>query len=40
MGEFVLRYEDVRTADSPRDALREFFTSTFDGYARLANWKP
>lgn len=40
MGEFVLRYEDVRTAKSPREALREFFTSTFDGYARLANWKP
>jgi hypothetical protein len=38
MGEFVLRYEDVRSADSPRDALREFFASTFDGYAKLANW--
>ncbi|MEO6835944.1 MAG: DUF5996 family protein [Candidatus Tumulicola sp.] len=39
MGEFVIRYEDVRTADSPRDALREFFTSTFEGFSRLAKWR-
>ena len=38
MGEFMLRYEDVRKADSPPDALRAFFTSTFDGLSKLANW--
>lgn len=38
MGEYLLRYEDVRTAPSPEAALREFFTSTYEGYARLADW--
>ncbi|HEY1656409.1 MAG TPA: DUF5996 family protein [Candidatus Tumulicola sp.] len=38
MGEFVLRYEDVRSAESPRAALREFLTSTFEGFAELADW--
>ncbi|MEO6913947.1 MAG: DUF5996 family protein [Candidatus Baltobacteraceae bacterium] len=38
MGEFVLRYEDVRNSESPRDALRDFFTSTFEGYSTLAKW--
>jgi hypothetical protein len=39
MGEFVIRYEDVRNSPSPRDALREFFASTFDGFSRLARWE-
>ncbi|MDQ2871811.1 MAG: DUF5996 family protein [Candidatus Eremiobacteraeota bacterium] len=38
LGEFVLRYEDVRTAASPREALREFFSSTYDGLSKLARW--
>lgn len=38
MGEFLLRYEDVRHAASPRAALRAFLESTFEGYARLAGW--
>jgi hypothetical protein len=38
MGEFVLRYEDVRNAESPQNALREFFTSSFDGFSSLAKW--
>jgi hypothetical protein len=38
MGEFILRYEDVRTADAPREALREFFTSTYEACAKLAKW--
>jgi hypothetical protein len=39
MGEFVIRYDDVRNATSPRDALREFFASTFEGFSRLAKWE-
>lgn len=38
LGEFVLRYEDVRSAGSPRAALRDFLESTFEGFARLAKW--
>jgi hypothetical protein len=38
MGEFVLRYEDVRSAESPENALREFFTSTFEAFSSLAKW--
>ena len=38
MGEFMLRYEDVRTAESPRDALHEFFTSTYEVFSELAKW--
>ncbi len=38
MGEFVMRYDDVRKAPSPPEALREFFTSTFEGFSRLAKW--
>jgi hypothetical protein len=40
MGEFVLRYEDVRRSPSPRDAIREFLTSTYDAAATLAHWDP
>lgn len=39
LGEFLLRYEDVRNAASPRAALRDFLESTFEGYAQLADWK-
>jgi hypothetical protein len=38
MGEFILRYEDMRRQANPRDALRDFLTSTFDGCAKLAKW--
>jgi Family of unknown function (DUF5996) len=38
LSEFVLMYDDVRLADSPGDALLEFFESTYAAYARLANW--
>ena len=38
MGEFLLRYEDVRTSKSPRDVLREFFTSTYHTCSTLARW--
>ena len=36
--EFILKYEDVRTAASPRDALTEFLQTTYDAGARLAGW--
>jgi len=38
MGEFMLRYEDVRRSDDPHAALRAFFSSTFTGLATLAKW--
>jgi hypothetical protein len=36
--EFLLMYDDVRTADSPKTALLEFLQSTYDAAADLANW--
>jgi hypothetical protein len=36
--EFVLMYDDVRTAASPKAALMEFLQTTYDAAARLANW--
>lgn len=38
MGEFVMRYDDVRGAASPETVLSEFFASTFDGLSTLARW--
>jgi Family of unknown function (DUF5996) len=38
MGEYLLRYEDVRTSKAPDEALGEFFRSTFEGFAKLAKW--
>jgi hypothetical protein len=38
LGEFVLPYEAVRTADSPDDALDAFFESTHAAAADLAGW--
>jgi hypothetical protein len=36
--EFLLMYEDVRTAESPRIALLEFLQSTYDAAADLGKW--
>jgi hypothetical protein len=36
--EFILKYEDVRNAASPRDALTEFLQTTYDAGARLGGW--
>ena len=36
--EFILKYDDVRRAPSPREALLEFLQSTYDAGAALANW--
>jgi hypothetical protein len=38
LGEFLLPYEAVRSAPSPREALLEFLGSTFDAAAGLAGW--
>ena len=38
MKEFLLMYDDVRTADSPKAALLEFLQSTYDAAADTGNW--
>jgi hypothetical protein len=38
LGEFLLLYDDVRTADSPKDALMAFLQSTYEAAADLGNW--
>lgn len=37
-GEFLLRYDDVRSTPSPRAALLEFLQSTYDACANAAGW--
>jgi Family of unknown function (DUF5996) len=37
-GEFLLRYEDVRSADAPEQVLREFLQSTYEAGATSAQW--
>jgi Family of unknown function (DUF5996) len=38
MKEFLLMYDDVRAAASPRGALMEFLQSTYDAVADLGKW--
>jgi hypothetical protein len=38
MGEFFLRYDDVRNAPSPEQALHAFFQSTYEAGATLGQW--
>jgi hypothetical protein len=38
MKEFLLMYDDVRTAGSPKDALMEFLQSTYNAAADLGKW--
>jgi len=38
MKEFLLNYDDVRNAASPRAALMEFLQSTYDAAANCGNW--
>lgn len=40
LGEFILDYEIVRTADNPKQMLLEFFKSTYQAGAELAGWDP
>jgi hypothetical protein len=36
--EFILKYDDVRRANSPDDAVLEFLQSSYEAAARLAGW--
>lgn len=38
VSEFLLMYDDVRGADSPRQTLLDFLQSTYEAGAKLANW--
>ena len=38
LGEFVLPFEAVRSADDPDATLRQFLQTTFDAAAQLGNW--
>jgi hypothetical protein len=38
MGEFILKYDDVRTAESPEQAILDFCQSTYEAGAKLAGW--
>ncbi len=38
LGEFILPYETVRTADDPDETLLAFLQSTYDAAASLAKW--
>ncbi|HEX4652384.1 MAG TPA: DUF5996 family protein, partial [Granulicella sp.] len=38
LGEFLYRYEDMRQAPSPDDALLQFLESTYSAAADLAQW--
>lgn len=38
MGEFLLKYEDVRRADNPDRMILDFMQSTYETGAKLANW--
>jgi len=38
LGEFILPYEAVRTAENPEETLLSFLQTTYEGAATLANW--
>jgi hypothetical protein len=38
MKEFLLMYDDVRTAADPKTALMEFLQSTYDAAADSGKW--
>ena len=38
MSEFILMYEDVRSAEDPDSKLMEFLQSTYEAGANLAGW--
>jgi hypothetical protein len=38
LSQFLLSYDDVRAAASPREALLEFCQSTYEAAATLAKW--
>jgi hypothetical protein len=38
LGEFILKYEDVRASQSPAEAILDFCQSTYEAGAKLAKW--
>jgi hypothetical protein len=40
VGEFLLPYEEARRAPNPGEAILEFFNSSYEAAAKLANWDP
>ena len=38
LGEFILKYEDVRASESPAQAILDFCQSTYEAGAKLAKW--
>jgi Family of unknown function (DUF5996) len=38
LGEFILKYDEVRAAGAPEDAILDFCQSTYEAGARLAHW--
>ena len=40
LGEFILRYDDVRTAPSPEAAVRQFLDAAYDACASRSGWAP
>ena len=38
LGEFILRYDDVRAAASPESSILDFCQSTYEAAAKLAHW--
>jgi len=39
LGEFILKYDDARAAESPRQAILDFCQSTYEAGAKLAGWE-
>jgi hypothetical protein len=38
LGEYIMKYEDMRTAEEPDEMLRTFLQSTYDSAADLGKW--
>ena len=38
LGEFILKYEAIREAEAPEQAILNFCQSTYDASAKLAQW--
>jgi len=38
LGEYILMYDDVRRANSPKDTLMQFLQTTYDAAATLGKW--
>lgn len=38
LNEFLLKYDDIRRANSPENAILEFLQSSYEAAARLAGW--